>query len=140
MLTAWEAGGLYSQGFQTLCDAGPAAVPLWALQHLLPLLALCLWLMCVFKHFTGMRPACLELLCFSQGAVPFHRGRSSASGKPGAMLELNGPWRWEELHSRLEGCLGIEGTQALHTALASALSGFIFPLNREMARTTKELV
>lgn len=56
------------------------------------------------------------------------------------MLGLNGPWRWEELHSGLEGYLGFEGTLAFHTALASALSGFIFPLNREMARTTKELV
>ena len=76
--------------------------------------------------------------------MPFHftegeaeASRSSASSKPGAMLGLNGPWRWEELHSGLEGHLGFEGTLALHT---SALSGFIFPLNREMARTTKELV
>lgn len=79
--------------------------------------------------------------------MPFHftegkaeASRSSASGKPGAMLGLTGPWRWEELHSGLEGHLGIEGTLALHMALVSALSGFIFPLNREMARTTKEVV
>lgn len=67
-----QPGGLH---FQMLCDTVPVATPLWALQYLVPLLAHCLWLTkCVFKCFTGMRPTCLEPSCFSQGAIPFHRG------------------------------------------------------------------
>lgn len=54
MPAAWKAGGLYSRGLQVLCACAPVASPLWSLPYLLPPVAQCFWLTCIFKRFIAV--------------------------------------------------------------------------------------